>query len=247
MKYYKACRNSIVVLKPLTSTINNEKRSGIVDHFHAKFRCNKVRVMSVMNVKTGEKMNQDRSIFDYNFIYEAGKIISTNYDRDINKICSGGIHYFNTKEAALSEFYDLTDNNIPDGKWTGWHSNGQKKYEHIYKNGEYEGKCTNWYDNGQKAAEELYKNGEYEGKCINWYNNGNKEYERLYKNGEREGKWINWYNNGNKEYEGLYKNGEREGKWTLWCDNGNKEYEGLYKDGRWIWWYNNGNKNRRYT
>ena len=208
MLRYKACRNSIVTLELLNSSVTNEKRNGVVDNRYAKFRCDKAKVVNITNVETGEKMENDISIYDPSFYYRMGEIVKPNfYGKYIHKICSNGIHYFKTKEAALSWFYRQTY--FPDGKWTMWYENGQKYSEGTLKNGEKNGEWIHWHDNGQKGSEGTWKNGNLDGKWIDWWDNGNKQTEGTWKNGKREGKQIDWYENGQKESEHTYKNGER--------------------------------------
>ena len=51
---------------------------------------------------------------------------------------------------------DKTKNNL-EGEKTKYYENGQKKYEHTYKDGEKDGIWTEWYENGQKKEEGTYK------------------------------------------------------------------------------------------
>ena len=50
-------------------------------------------------------------------------------------------------------------NDLKDGKWTSWHSNGKKWYEKTYKDGKSDGLHTNWHSNGKKRYEKTYKDG----------------------------------------------------------------------------------------
>ena len=175
---YKACRNSIVTLKLLNDSVTNEKRKNVFDDKYAKFRCDKAKVINITNMETGEMMNSDISIYTRDFCYRMGKIVKTNFDENLDEVCASGIHYFNTKEAALSWFYRRqNDNNYPDGKWTEWHENGQKESEGTYKNGLMDGKWIRWHYNGQKYSEESYKYGKRYGNRIGWWYNGNRNYE----------------------------------------------------------------------
>ena len=161
---YKACRNSIVTMELCEDSVTNEDRNGIYDPLHAKFRTNKVKVISIIDPITKNIMEEDRSINDKTFIYKIGEIIIENrYSPDINEICSEGIHYFKTYEAALSWYYLNISNEIEkNGTYYGWHENGQKGYERNYKDGELDGLCQGWYKNGQKWYEHNYKDGKLE-------------------------------------------------------------------------------------
>ena len=261
MIYYKACQNSIVSLEPLIDTNNNENRNDVADPLHAKFRCDRAKVISIINPTDGKSMEEDISIYDENFIYKVGEIVSSNYDKDVNEVCTKGIHYFKTKETAVSWFYQSNDKKFFDGKRIGWHENGRKRYEKSYndgkkdgtwtwwydKDGEKDGKWISWYKSGSKEYEKSYKKGKKDGTWTYWYDGGSKEYERSYKDGKEDGIWIGWYENGNREYEGLYKDGKEDGIWIGWYESGNKNYEKSYNDGekhgKWAWWYGSGNKN----
>ena len=233
---YKACKNSIVTMELLARSGTNETRSGIIDPNYAKFRTDKVKVVSIINVKSGEMMSEDVSNYARNFIYRVGKIISCrDYDFD-DTVCSRGIHYFKTYEAALSWYY----RNNPVVKRTngtdiGWYASGQKEYELNYKDGKQDGKEESWYRNGQKRYKWNFKDRKQDGKQESWFDNGQKWYEGNYKDGNKDGKQERWYNeNGQKWYEENYKDGKPDGKHIGWYQNGAKEYERNYKDGTFV-------------
>ena len=139
--YYKACKNSIVTLEPFPDTLNNEDRKNVMDPSYAKFRCNKAKVISIINPVTKQHMNQDRSIYDSSFIYKVDQtIISNYYDTRSHVVCANGIHYFKTMKAALSWFYRTRWYKMPDGKHILCHDNGCKFLEGSYKDGNFDGK-----------------------------------------------------------------------------------------------------------
>ena len=245
---YKACKNSIVKLELVSDTKNNEERNYVVDPSHAKFRCNKAMVVSIINPITGKEMDHDKSVYSPNFVYKKNEVaFCSRYDTDINIVCTKGIHYFKTEEAALSWFYSQNDNNFLDGKCKEWHENGQKKCEGLYKDGKRDGKWTEWYDNEQTKSEKSYKDGKRDGKWTEWYMNGHKQSEKSYKDGKHDMKYIRWYFNGHKEFERSYKNGKEDGKWIKWYNNGQKVLEQSYKDGKkdgyWTHWEYDGKEN----
>jgi len=182
MLRYKACRNSIVILELLKDSVTNEKRDGIVDDKYAKFRCDKAKVINITYVKTGETMENDNSIFNNSFRYFSGEIVETCFNENMNEVCTDGIHYFKTEEAAVSWFYKQDDRFPPDGKCEVWYENGQKDSEGTFKNGKLDGKLIGWYENGQKHYEATYKNGKKHGKCTQWAPDGNKVFEGTFRN-----------------------------------------------------------------
>ena len=181
MLRYKACRNSIVTLELLEDSKNTEKRFDVANDKYAKFRCNRAKVVNITNVKTGEKMEKDVSIYDHKFIYRLGKIVKTDFDRYLNRVCTRGIHYFKTEETALSWFYSQKVK--PDGKWIEWYENGHKYSEGTYKDGIEDGKWTWWWDYGNKRSEGTYKDGKKDGKWIEWWDDGQKYSETIFKDG----------------------------------------------------------------
>ncbi len=244
---YKACKNSVVTLELLSDSITNEQRDGVVDSNFAKFRTNKVKVISIINPETDEQLDKDCSVYDHNFVYKDGQIIKTIFERNINMICGGGIHYFKTYEGALSWYY--RDHIKTNGKCNRYYDNGQKELEYNYKDGKIKGKLIRWGENGLKWSEHNYKDGQKDGKQEGWYDR-QKQYEYHYKDGKKDGKQEEWHENGQKSYKCNHKDGEMNGKYEGWDENGRKLYECNYKDGmrdgKQEWYYRNGQKSLEY-
>ena len=131
---YKACENSVITLELLSDSRTNEERY-VVNPAYAKFRTNKAKVLLIANPETGEEMDQDRSHYDSEFIYNAGKTIETDFDsdfdNDINSVCGKGIHYYKTVEGALSWYYryHLKTN----GTYTEYYADGKNIMSLITK------------------------------------------------------------------------------------------------------------------
>ncbi len=202
---YKACRNSISTLELLPDSITNETRDGVVNSDFAKFRTNKAKVISIVNPETNEQLDSDCSGYSPSFVYKVGKEVSTIFDPNINKVCGGGIHYFKTYEGALSWYYQ--HHYKTNGKYIWYYENGQKEFEHNYKDGMENGQGTRWHPNGQKWWEFNYKEGLRDGKQEEWRENGQKLHKYHYKGGILDGKQEEWYENGQKDYECNYKDG----------------------------------------
>ena len=146
MFVYKACQKSIVTLELLKDSVTNESRPDVVDSNHAKFRTNKVKVVQIKNVKTCESMKSDNSFHDKNFKYSVGKIITEpTFEPDLNQVCGGGIHYFKTRETALSWYHSYYNHYTrPDGLDEWWYENGQLNRRCNYKDGERNGHYECW-------------------------------------------------------------------------------------------------------
>src|SRR5580700_9193907 len=123
----------IVVLQSLPDTISNLGRPGVVDMYHAKFRMNRALVVDIYHRDTKEKKTSVTSMHDSNFVYTVGQIVSEpRYDPDQSEVCTQGIHFFLTEEAAYHFGYIecLTPEN---GVVKSWSDNGRLEYEVHYK------------------------------------------------------------------------------------------------------------------
>ena len=80
--------------------------------------------------------------------------------------------------------YEVNSDKPFSGEGVSYYSNGQKKWEATYKDGERDGLSTTWYENGQKWLEGTYKDGELDGKFTEWYENGKKKEEITWKDGK---------------------------------------------------------------
>ena len=190
-KGYKRCGDYVVQLKIIGE--NNENRDHVYDKKYAKFRTSKALVEEIFNldqsVSNISKVTSDR---DPTFVYEKGKVVEVkDFYPYLNEVCSEGIHYFLSFEAA--EFYGDRPEDYT-GEWKSWHHNGRLEYQGEFKKGVEDGIHKCWYENGQ-----LYSRGEW-------------------KNGGREGLHEDWYENGQLEYRGEWKNGVEEGIPEVWND-----------------------------
>lgn len=117
---------------------NNEKRNNIIEPMRAKYRCSKAKVLKIFKQgKRGIKITRKAigGSYDTNFKYQVGKVVEVkNFDKNIDEVCSRGIHYFKSLECA--KMWNL---NPVFNKYTGtykvWHDNGVLMYECVYKDG----------------------------------------------------------------------------------------------------------------
>lgn len=80
--------------------LENSKRSSATT---LKCRCDKAKVLSITNIKTGKEISKIASDYDKNFIYKVGEIVEVkNFDEDRWNECSTGIHFFINKESAIN-------------------------------------------------------------------------------------------------------------------------------------------------
>jgi len=112
---YKLCSNGyihFVVMEKKLDILTNESREDIIDHDYAKFRSNKLFVKQIINLKTMENCSEvinsitlgpDRKYTTYTVNQD---VIPDEFDLDLNKICTTGIHYYKTIHATyfLAQF-----------------------------------------------------------------------------------------------------------------------------------------------
>jgi hypothetical protein len=126
---YKAVRPShIATLELLPDSISNEQRK-VIDSDHARYRCDKARVIAINHVLTGVLTDTAYSWHMQNFSYKVGDIVSTDFGPDLDNCCEPGIHYFKTHESAVSfclENKCMDIKNVwPDTPVKVWHSLGE--------------------------------------------------------------------------------------------------------------------------
>lgn len=93
--YKKANKHLIKLL-----ILEDSKRSSATT---LKCRCDKAKVLSITNIKTGKEISEIASDYDKNFIYKVGKIVEVkDFDEDRWNVCSTGIHFFINKESAIN-------------------------------------------------------------------------------------------------------------------------------------------------
>ncbi|MBT4660457.1 MAG: hypothetical protein HOC18_00975 [Candidatus Marinimicrobia bacterium] len=76
-------------------------------------------------------------------------------------------------------------NGQKEGRWKSYfHSNGKKKFDENWKDGERDGLFTQWYENGKKQKRGTFKDGELDGLWTYW-RKGEKQkcLERTYVDG----------------------------------------------------------------
>lgn len=80
--------------------LEDSKRSSATT---AKCRCDKAKVLEIKEIETGKSVKRVSSNYDFDFIYEVGKVVSVDdFDEDRWNECSTGIHFFVNKENAIN-------------------------------------------------------------------------------------------------------------------------------------------------
>lgn len=184
---YKSAGEYIIELYIDTTIAYSNLNRIVVNKDYAKYRCSSAFVKRIYHKHTKKEINEIESDRDFDFIYKKGENINViNYDKDINKVSTIGIHFYLSEEAAF--FNNLTpwtsEDNVDNG-YTGnymqWYDNGQLKISVFCINGKMEGLCY-MYD-ADKMVICNYKNDKRSGQCIVIFNDGYR-LECHYTNGE---------------------------------------------------------------
>ncbi len=117
---FKRCDKYILELKIVENeTKTNEMRKGVVDNRFAKFRATCLLTIRIYDIAKELFVNTiDHKCGPYHLTYQVGEIVRPNaFNTDLEKICTSGIHYFNSLLAAywftiykLKEDVEFTDN-----------------------------------------------------------------------------------------------------------------------------------------
>lgn len=228
---YKKLQNGLIAELEILGE-NNEKRKNVVVKEMAKYRCSEVKVLSITDID-GILYDIGFSMYKWSFSYEVGKIIKTNYDTNIENVCSEGIHYFKNKERALRYYETVMSDNFT-GKYEKFYDNGVLEFEKNYKNGLLDGCYTRRHENGVVSVRKHYINGLLDGIYESWYDNSKIHFKEHYINDKRDGESLGWYNNGQLSWQKHYKNGRLDGECKRWNLDGTLEYIKNYKDGEFI-------------
>ncbi len=140
----------------------NMNRKYIVNNDTAKYRADKAKVIDIYDF-CGNSYEEASSIYNKNFSYKKGEIITeNNFDKNLENVCTKGIHFF-------------------------LHESIARNYIYFYTNPENEnGLIMLFYDNGQILQQFTIINGYFNGKRIIYNENGNIEKIYFYKNGRRD-------------------------------------------------------------
>ena len=139
------------------------------------------------------------------------------------------------------------DKKVKHGPHTKWFPDGKfKQFERTYKNDILEGAYKEWYSNGQLKIQASYRDGKLEGTYLQYYSNGQKRVVGRYGDNIRVGVYTEFYKNGQKK---LYYNfnpiGKPEGKQIRYRMNGFPLSEYTYYEGKMVgrrFWRNDGSQ-----
>jgi hypothetical protein len=118
---------------------HNMDRSCVVNAERAQYITNKVHVLSIVHVNTADKINCIESHRESNKIYKVNNQIVSNFDDNLDKFFTSGIHFYLSEEILKHAFRDTGIRMIKE-KLTvtepDYNENGKLICETYYENGE---------------------------------------------------------------------------------------------------------------
>lgn len=154
---FKLCNDDKTLEKYLVVMVKDEKTKtnegrNVLDSKFANYRANALRVIKMFNLndktKKETKINHQSEFYAKapKTIYELNKIVSADsFNDDIDVVCSNGIHYYTTLEAAF--FNRKTPANYT-GEWMTHYDNGIQHTQSSYNNGVRNKDWKLWRDDG---------------------------------------------------------------------------------------------------
>ena len=207
--YKMASWDKLVILEIPPTALHNMNRTNIADRRFAKYRCSEAFVKEIVDLKTGINVMEAFSKQVGSFNYVVGqRVFPEFFDRNLEKVCTGGIHYFIDRPRA--EMYERKPFN---GVHKEWYDDGLLSSECVYRNGRVEGVLKVWHKNGQLALTRFYKNGLLQGESKLWYENGKLHRVENFKDGMFHGVSKEWDEDGNLTEECLYDDGYLSKNW----------------------------------
>jgi hypothetical protein len=228
MLAYKSAKHDeicvLITLEIPQDAITNISRSSVVVKETAKYRTNKAKVLKIEDTNGNLYETADSGFYEKNkILYKVGNMVEcTEYDMDIEKVCSKGIHFFlNRTVAEEYKLFGFPANSSPHR--IIYYANGRKKTEYTSIKGKIQGLYQEWYPSGQIKSEYPYTDGELNGLVQKWYPSGQKKYECMYIDDKANGLTRQWYPSGQKEYECVYVNDNAHGLYQQWYSSGQIE------------------------
>lgn len=136
IRVYKSAHDKIIEIDVDLSTAMTNLTRNVIDKNYAKYRCSEARVVNIYDkYDENKECHSIPSDYDNKFVYIKGKNVAvTNYDQNDDAICTNGIHFFLTKEAAY--YYGNCVCSRCTCSYTGrckqWNEDGGLEYDRYY-------------------------------------------------------------------------------------------------------------------
>jgi antitoxin component YwqK of YwqJK toxin-antitoxin module len=173
----------------------------------------------------------------FHFSYAVSFISDSKLNDSINFIDTSGlkqglwIYYDKSNQNVIEKGNFLND--LKNGTWCCFYSNGIKKSEITYILGKAKGKATFYYEDGTIRETGNWQVDHWVGNYKYYYKTGQISYNWNYNNnGKRDGEQKYYHKNGNDMYTGVWNNGKTEGTLKVYNEDGILMQEKLYAVGK---------------
>jgi len=246
--YYKKCFDYLITLVLYPSSKLNDSRRDIINVNYAQLRTDKAFVIDITHINTGAKIDViENSFYNKKIFYQVNHKVQTDYDDNINNVCSQGIHIFKSKDRA--KYYNVYMDDLIIEKYTGhftfYLNNGARfkevnliegklwfeyltydeygvlNYKLNYENGKKNGKAYQYFEN-RFVKEYTYVNNVLNGSYIVYDYNTSVPIEcYTYNMGDLDGPYTQLSRDGSFTIVGFYKNNELFGDYKIYDTNNN--------------------------
>lgn len=241
-------REVLVTLIITSDSLTTLERKDIIFKEKSKYRCKKAFVWKIIDIKTGEKVDEAYSFANNLFKYKINEIVEEpTFDENIQNLCSKGIHFFLEKQVAIE--YILDPNNLtrmPDGRYNSYSFSGNLIETFSIKVGKLHGEILSYFHYQINQLQKKYhvKNGLKEGLQLCYDLEGNLSEKSYYKEDKLWGNKTEFYKDGIPKNKTYYEKGNKHLSETNYYPDGRKSSRTFYNMGKrikTIKWDNLGN------
>lgn len=236
----------LIIMRRTDDTITNESRKNIVDINYAKCRGNVFLVLKIVDIENPknskiELLNKYFSSIISTTKYVVNERVRSEFDPNIDIVCSEGIHYYRSIKAAYC-FRSYPVRNYT-GNYFVWGSDGCLESFTEYTKGKKNGSeiklaCSSfadteidyvetiYCDNMQMNVTTHYKNSPPTKDILNGehktlFASGNLHEVMTYEKRKLSGAYVEYFDTDKNQVSlcGNYKNGYKVGKWISYYEN----------------------------
>jgi antitoxin component YwqK of YwqJK toxin-antitoxin module len=196
----------LIVLSIPYDALTNINRPNIINKNNAKYRCSHAYVTHIIDASFNTYQYAISGFYNKKIIYEIGKLVTSEFDKDITIENGRGIHFFLDHNIALN--YRIP---ILQQYWL----DKENVFRYYYGNGQLHQEINYTLDNHNRIAykiiQEYYPNGQikldynlainkYDGLYTEWYASGIMKKRLVYDKNKVISYIEHWDIRGNKHY-----------------------------------------------
>jgi len=168
----------LLLLAGISAFAQKPSKDTLVRYFDARLEPCKKKEFVFIGVIIRDPSGWNGIIYD-----DSTRVLMRGRYLDENCLVKDGwfIYYFPDGRRSLGGKYE---NNIRQGTWMRWHSNGQLRDSLQLGNNLPNGSSISWFYNGNRESEGIYRQGKYEGNWIFYHENGKVATREKYEDGK---------------------------------------------------------------